>query len=214
MLKRFLDYLRGRPKDPAPRIAQLKVDHTTGIAKVDKTNWDNDAVESFQAAALQHAQLPLFVGDIENGYALSAVATSEQCPQCDAATQQQYASFIYATNLAARAMFAPAGYFCSRCPTVIVDEEVIRSGIVGKFKYEGVIGIDYDNKKPPETFRTWNGKPTVLLMDEETGWLNLTTDIPNTHHHPPNSHATKNSHTTKNRRRQEKESRRRNRPKK
>jgi hypothetical protein len=66
-------------------------------------------------------------------------------------------------------MLAPAGYFCTTCPTVIVDEEMLRAGITDGFHFQGVLGIDYEGQRPPDLFRTWNGRPTVYVVDEVPG---------------------------------------------
>jgi len=64
-------------------------------------------------------------------------------------------------------MFAPAGYFCPHCPTVVVDEEMIRSGVTGPFTFHGVLGIEHDESQAPDFFRTWNGQDAVYLLDED-----------------------------------------------
>jgi hypothetical protein len=64
-------------------------------------------------------------------------------------------------------MFAPAGYFCSQCPTVVIDEEIIQSGITGPFTFQGVLGIEHDESQAPDFFRTWNGQDAVYLLDED-----------------------------------------------
>jgi len=37
------------------------------------------------------------------------------------------------------------------------------------------VGIDYDGKKEPDFFRTWNGKKTVYVLDENENVIGLTT---------------------------------------
>ena len=73
--------------------------------------------------------LPIFKGTVEHGYGLRFVGSHLRCPRCNAATRQQMAHVIYATDIAPRVMFAPAGYFCADCPTVIVDETLIAKGV-------------------------------------------------------------------------------------
>ena len=58
-----------------------------------------------------------FEGTVEHGYAMRSVGSQLPCPRCNAATRQQMALFICATDIAPRVMFAAAGYFCTACPT-------------------------------------------------------------------------------------------------
>jgi hypothetical protein len=74
-------------------------------------------------------------------------------------------------------MFAPAGYFCTACPTVVIDEELIRSGISTPFTYRGVMGLDHEGEKRPDFFKTWNGETTVYLFDEHENPVGLTTTV-------------------------------------
>lgn len=96
-------------------------------------DWDPEEQQALRAAATTLANIPCYEGHVEHGYAWRGVATPRRCPRCHGETQQHYANFIYATEGAPRVMFAPAGYFCPQCPTVIVDEEMIRAGITGPF---------------------------------------------------------------------------------
>jgi hypothetical protein len=52
------------------------------------------------------------------------------------------AHFIYATDIAPRVMFAPAGYFCTACPTVVVDEHLIATGMKAGYRFRAVVGVD------------------------------------------------------------------------
>jgi hypothetical protein len=58
----------------------------------------------------------------------AAVRSTETCPRCGAPTRQLCAPFIYAADKSIRAMMAPAGFFGSKCPAAIVDEQIIASG--------------------------------------------------------------------------------------
>jgi hypothetical protein len=64
-------------------------------------------------------------------------------------------------------MMAPAGFFCSRCPTVIIDEEIIAAGTKSGFKYQGVIGIDFLGTRQAALFETWNGRKPIYIFDED-----------------------------------------------
>ncbi len=135
----------------------------------------DDEKGEFYTTVSEISQLELYTGHVEHGYALDAVPTLDSCPRCQALTRQHYANFIYATQIAPRVMFAPAGYFCTACPTVVIDEELIRPGISKQFTYRGVVGLDHEGKKHPDFFKTWNGETTVYLFDEHENPVGLTT---------------------------------------
>ena len=145
------------------------------VKKFNIEDLTDDERREFHTTASETSNLELYTGHVEHGYALNTVETSEYCPRCQALTRQQYANFIYATQIAPRVMFAPAGYFCTECPTVIIDEELIQLGIGEQFSYQGVVGLDYEKKQAPDFFKTWNGERTVYLLDEHENPLGLTT---------------------------------------
>jgi hypothetical protein len=119
--------------------------------------------------------ISFYKGHVEHGYSADNVPTAQECPRCHAPTQQHYANWIYATQIAPRVMFAPAGHFCTKCPTVIVDENMIQAGIKRKFRFQGILGIDYETRKEPDAFRTWNGQEAVYLFDENQMAVGLST---------------------------------------
>ena len=135
----------------------------------------DDEKREFYTTVSETSLLGLYTGHVEHGYSLDAVPTLASCPRCQALTRQQYANFFYATQIAPRVMFAPAGYFCTACPTVVIDEELIRPGISEQFTYQGVVGLDHEGEKRPDFFKTWNGETTVYLFDEHENPVGLTT---------------------------------------
>lgn len=148
----------------APEVVRLG-EHA--LAKVHMEHWDPEDQRALRSAATALANLTWYAGHVEHGYALRVVATSARCPRCQAETRQYYANFIDATQVAPRVMVAPAGYFCPHCPTVVVDEEMIQSGVTGPFTFQGVLGIEPDESQAPDFFRTWNGQDAVYLLDED-----------------------------------------------
>jgi hypothetical protein len=116
---------------------------------------------------------PLFSGTVEHGYALAKVGTPDRCPRCAAPTQRRCAQFIYGTDHGTRVMLAPAGHFCSACPTVIVDESIIVAGAKRGCKFWSVLGIHHDDQDGADFFRTWNGQRTTYVIDEEDGTVDL-----------------------------------------
>jgi predicted Zn-ribbon and HTH transcriptional regulator len=99
--------------------ATVELHPGTEIVSVNQENMDETERESLRSLASELSDLTFFEGHIKHGYSLHSVSNPAQCPRCKASTQQQYANFIYATNVAPRVMLAPAGYFCTKCPTVI-----------------------------------------------------------------------------------------------
>ena len=138
-----------------------------------------DALETFGAVASQHTKIPVFNGHVEYGYAFDVVADKDHCPRCGSDVELRYANFVYVTQIALRVMYAPAGLFCSRCPTVSVNEAIIRSGIAdNQHHYKQVVGIDYGGKKEADYFTKWNGNDLVYVFDEDKNLLDVTTTPP------------------------------------
>lgn len=159
-MKNFLKRMFGKrspKKEDSPKGA---------IVRVDLDESGPDAVDELKEVAVETSGLTFFEGSIEHGYSLAYVSTPVRCPRCQAPTRQQYAHWIYATQVAPRVMMAPAGYFCPRCPTVIVDEAMIQLGLKQQFRYQGVLGLDYQTGKSPDLFRTWNGAAAIHIIDE------------------------------------------------
>jgi hypothetical protein len=148
------------PKDSLTRIPE------TDAIRVDLDQLGLDAGDEFKEAVSQISDITFFEGHVEHGYSLDHVSDAQRCPRCQAPTRQHYADWIYATQVAPRLMLAPAGYFCTRCPTVIVDEAMIRSGVKPEFEFLGVVGLDHEEGKNPDLFKTWNGKDAIHVFDE------------------------------------------------
>jgi hypothetical protein len=158
----------------------------------------------------RHNEVPFFKGTVEHAWSASVAPSTAACPRCHAPTQLQCANFIYSVQIGTRVMFSPAGFFCTRCPTVIVDDHLIAESVDPRFKFHGVVGIDAGDGKTPGFFRTWNGRKTVYMLDEEEGTIDLATREPATPAgaHP---HGQKNSQAKKRKRQLAKQARRRNR---
>ena len=186
----------------APEVVRLG-EHA--LAKVNMEHWDPEDQRALRSAATALSHIVCYAGHVEHGYALSGVATSARCPRCTAETRQYYANFIYATQVAPRVMFAPAGYFCLHCPTVVIDEEMMRSGITGPFTFQGVLGIEHTESQAPDFFRTWNGQDAVYLLDEDQTPQGIATMRPS-----PQPRLTKKRYKSSGRHRMAKASRRRN----
>ena len=156
-LKRII--LRKRAATLRERL-QIKSDGQTITLSTE--NLTAEEQTAFYEAVRQRAGVATFSRKIEHAYGKEYAKQTERCPRCQQETQKQYAEFLYLTDEGVRAMFAPAGYFCSHCPTVIVDEALIRTGITGNYHYQATMGINDATKDEPTLFRTWNGGPPMF----------------------------------------------------
>ena len=126
-------------------------------------------LEAFSATGV----IPIYKGlpRVEHAYESDFLGYTDKCPRCNTPTKQMYSNFVWANQEASRLMSAPAGHFCTNCPTVILDDAIMRSGVnKAKYEYWGVCGIDsgYSAKKDDiNLFQTLNGeKPTYILSEE------------------------------------------------
>jgi len=147
MIKRLFNFLLRhlRTRQPTPRGTAAQDVVRSGkhsLVRLNMDEWSPDAQQVLRSAATEHASLTFYDGKVQHGYALSAVPTPERCPRCHADTRQHYANFIYATQAAPRVIFAPAGYFCMQCPTVVIDEAMIRAGITYDLQELDRVGRD------------------------------------------------------------------------
>lgn len=148
------------------------------IALIDVNELSEDHQAALKQVTQEISKLPYFNGKVEHGYELDYIEDPAFCPRCDSKTAQQYATFIYCTQIVPRLMLAPAGYFCTKCPTVIIDEDMIISGINEKFEYRGILGLDYNGKQPASILKTWNDKKLVIICDAHNTPIGVSTDTP------------------------------------
>ena len=117
--------------------------------------------------------MPIFKGRVENAYESDFLGYKNKCPLCQTPTVQQHSNFVWANQVASRLMAAPAGHFCPNCPTVIIDDDVMKSGVNPKFQYWGTCAIDtgYEAKKEDGfiLFSSFNGIKPTYIMDEVGG---------------------------------------------
>lgn len=159
--------------------------------------------------------MAMFDGRVSHGYSKAFVGKTERCPLCASPTEQRAANFIYVTDIACRVMLAPAGFFCQACPTVIVDERMISSGVKAGYRFRRVVGLDYSGKKDPDYFETWNGEKPTYVFDEDGQLMDMVVE---SELRKPGCHAQDRPRDTakkaKARRKQAEKARRRNRKKK
>ncbi|MGH9847529.1 MAG: hypothetical protein ACREEM_53235 [Blastocatellia bacterium] len=157
-------------------------------------------VEGFRDTVRDLTGMEYFKGSIKHGYSLEHAGGSDRCPRCDAPTRRQYADFIYLTQIAPRVLVAPAGYFCTKCPTAVIDEKMIRDGRTPGFEFKGILGIQHDEDHA-DLLKTWNGKPPVFLLSGDEEFL----------FGPSSSGSYQRSEKDKRKRKMARESRKRNR---
>jgi hypothetical protein len=176
-LFRWLFRRKAKEKPPGGGEASLRPIQSDQKDKmvIDIDGLSSDGREAVYEKIAKSTGFPMHGGRVEHAYSRNAVSRTNRCPRCNGQTRQQSADFIYATDIAPRVMFAPAGFFCGDCPTVIVDEAMIASGVKREFTFQGVVGIDHGRKREPDLFRTWNGKKSVYVLDEDGNPLGIST---------------------------------------
>lgn len=164
--------------DRSTPLGPLSID-TDEKGVISIRNFDNASIEERLALVQEigkRSEIPLFKGSVEHGYAAAHIKDLDCCPRCGGRTERRYANFVYLTQLMLRVMVVPAGHFCTACPSVIVEEDLIIGGISEKrFKYKCTIGLDFDKKKEPEFFKTWDGERRVFIFDEDECLEGVTT---------------------------------------
>ena len=100
-----------------------------GSMVIDEEGLSPDGKQALHDEIAKSTGFPMHEGRVEHAYSRNAISRTSACPRCSGQTRQQSANFIYATDVAPRVMFAPAGFFCLDCPTVIIDEGMIASGV-------------------------------------------------------------------------------------
>ena len=191
---------------------RTEVNGDSAMLTVDLDEFGSKARPLLLEKLAQGSGLPVFEGTVHHGYAMRSVGSHLRCPRCNTATRQQMAHFIYATDIAPRVMFAPAGYFCTDCPTVIVDESLIATGMKKGYRFRAVVGVDYAGEKQPDYFRTWNGRELIYILDDDGRVMDLATDDQlHAEVMPARAVASRDSVARKRRRKLARRSRRRNR---
>jgi hypothetical protein len=146
------------------------------LVTVDLDTLDEDARDVVAEEIAEMSDFPLFQGTVEHAYTKRFVDSTAECPRCGAPTSQQLAGLIYATDSSSRSMMAPAGFFCSACPTVIIDEENVAAGVKPGYKFRRVVGVDHGQEKDPDYFATWNSKKPTYILDENGQIMDLVTE--------------------------------------
>lgn len=169
MFKRFWNWLTGNrtaSRSAAQLRSKIRPTQEPGVYTINRDELTATASAQLPRALAAHADIPMFEGTVKHVYDLAFVGAAERCPRCGAPTHQHYANWVYATDSTPRAMTAPAGYFCTQCPTVIVDQAMLAQGASRGYTYVQVIGLTRDDNQGFEGFTTWNGQKPIYLFDE------------------------------------------------
>jgi hypothetical protein len=114
------------------------------------------------------ADIPVFKGQVAHLYESDFTGYKDKCPRCGGAVTRMFSNFAYATQDSSRLLAAHAGLFCQSCPTVIIDDDVMRESIDRtRFEYRGVFSVEsgYDALRIVDTI---NGvKPVVILSEDQ-----------------------------------------------
>jgi len=183
-----------------------------GLVSVNMDRFLEREQQELCAEFLKTSGFIVFEGCVEHAYDMAGVSDPGLCPRCNAQTEQQYANFIYATQIATRVMFVPAGYFCTECPSVVIDQEMIRCAMADRrYGFQGVLGIDYMGKREPDIFQTWNEKEAIYIFDEDQRPQGIATaNAALSHIHAPPNTPKRRRRKEKQQRKMRKQSRRRN----
>ena len=121
----------------------------------------------------KYSNFPIFKGKVDNAYESDFLGYKDKCPLCNTRTVQQYSNFVWANQIAARLMAAPAGHFCPNCSTVIIDDDLMKAGVnTARFEYCGTCAIEtgFESKKgDANLFKTLNGKKATYILNEQGG---------------------------------------------
>ncbi len=129
----------------------------------------------------KHNDVPIFKGQVENAYESDFLGYKDKCPLCQTPTQQMYSNFVWTNQAAARLMAAPAGHFCPNCPTVIIDDDLMKASInKARFQYWGTVAIETgfsENKDDLNLFKTFNGIKPTYILDENEGFSGIINSV-------------------------------------
>lgn len=172
--KRFTD--RQDDESHADDAPGMRLQRRGGMVSVDLDSFSPESKAELTEEIVRRSEFSLFEGSVKHGYSKVFSGNTGICPRCGSPTQQQTANFIYATNIACRAMLVPAGFFCQACPTVVVDERMIATGMKAGYRFRRVVGVDYFGKKKSDYFGTWNGEKPTYILDENEQIMDMVVD--------------------------------------
>ena len=122
---------------------------------------NKDLLELFS----EKSGIPVFKDNIKHAYESDFLGFKDKCPRCNEHTEIMMSNFAYGTQDKSRIIAAPAGHFCTNCPTVIIDDDVIKNSINKKIDYCGVYEIETGYETEKKLFETFNGEKPVFILD-------------------------------------------------
>ena len=160
-------------KNKAEEPSKIFHNEATGVVRMEfDGNSDGKGNLPMLEEFAKHSNFPIFKGTIENAYESDFLGYKDKCPLCQTPTVQHFSNFIWANQEASRIATAPAGHFCPNCPTVIIDDDVIKRAINPRFHYWGTCAIDTGFNTQTEAvnlFKTFNGEKPTYILDENEG---------------------------------------------
>ena len=168
----MIPFFKKKVKESTPPT--FEHDEESGVLRIEHDGkTDGKGNLSLLEEFAKHRNFPIFKGKVENAFESDFLGYKDKCPLCNTATVQHYSSFIWANQIASRLMAAPAGHFCPNCPTVIIDDDIMKSGVnKARFQYWGTCAIEtgYEEKKgDTNLFRTLNGEKVTYVLDQDQG---------------------------------------------
>ena len=125
--------------------------------------------------------LAIFAGKVSHAYESDFTKQIKTCPRCGAPTQQMLSIFPYATQIMSRQITGSAGHFCTKCPTVIINDDIMKTAIAPPYLYGGVFAIMTLDSEIHH-FKTLNGEVCLSLPDNVQSMLGISNTV---HKLPP-----------------------------
>ena len=162
----FKNKNKGKVIDETELGTMVHNEEANSYTFVQNREMKNSEVQAHLKMFGEASNFEVFKGNIDNAYEADFTGYTDHCPKCDAPTKQMYSGFVYATQIRARVITAPAGHFCTKCPTVIINDEILRQAVPSEFKYGGTCALE-GNQNEPNLFSTFNGKKSTYVLDED-----------------------------------------------
>lgn len=135
------------------------------ILRHDSIATGKDSAEFLELAA-KKSDYPVFKGQIKHLYESDFTGFKDKCPRCQGEVVRMFSNFAYATQQKSRLLTAPAGLFCPNCPTVIIDDDMMRASIdLSRFQYFGVYSVE-DGYSGINIIEEINGVKPTFILDE------------------------------------------------
>lgn len=135
-----------------------------GVITLDSDGLTSEETRQIYEEFESEFQYPNHTETVEHVYTLDFVENTETCPRCSSKTEQRLTNFIYDTDPEIRIMYVPAGYFCLKCPTTIVDLDLIKKGVSKNFTFNKLLGIE--NEEGINFFQSYNGENMVYSTED------------------------------------------------